>query len=463
MDALNEPDGPPHGSNIAALIGPTHDATRMAETGKSWGGHPGAILVIALGLAIRLLLMPTAGYGDLQAIAYALHLLAFDGVFDIYSALHVIPPDTIPVPGMTQDFFPYPPLTYLVLGGAMGLLRPLYGDEFAAAVTLPHQAFLRSGPALPLWLFLYKLPLFAADLGVLAVFGFLGRNLRERLHLMALWALNPVAIIATYLFGQFDILPALFLLLSWALASRGAGRWGAVALGLSAAFKVYSLLLIPIYAVIAGQTVRERLVLGAVGLLTFGLTLVPLAHDPLLVPVLFGSDAVQRSTNGIVIGHELDTTGVISPAFLLYGFIGLLALRTAAGRPALLLPYLLAVLLAIYGFTFGHLQWLTGAAALLVVDWVRHPANRPVQLVVYGCALFIAASWQVGGFLDFFVPVMQARPTGSTGFWHLLPNPLGSTAVDLARSVLAGAALFWTYDNLVRPVLPARSRQQSGR
>src|SRR5438046_2403860 len=88
-----------------------------------WRAHPWLCGGIVVGYLLRLAFMPTAGYGDLHAIQYALHLLAFDGSLQPYSVINAIPEDLVPVPGLT-DFFTYPPLPYFVLGGAMALLPP---------------------------------------------------------------------------------------------------------------------------------------------------------------------------------------------------------------------------------------------------------------------------------------------------------------------------------------------------
>ena len=104
------------------------------------------LALIIAALAVRLLLMPVAAYGDMHAIAYALHLLGFQGIANVYAALHVLPLEQSPVPNLGIDFFPYPPLTYFVLGGAMAFLRPLYGDGFSSAVSSLFPAFVAHPP-----------------------------------------------------------------------------------------------------------------------------------------------------------------------------------------------------------------------------------------------------------------------------------------------------------------------------
>lgn len=415
---------------------------------------------VAAGLLIRLALMPTAIYGDLHAIAYALHLFGFHGVTNIYAALHTISPDQSPVPGLGVDFFPYPPLTYYVLGGAMALLRPLYGDGFSAAISarLPE---LLAAPGLAWWLTLYKLPLLAADLGIAATLASLGRDARQRWRLAALWMLNPIPIVACYLFGQFDVLPALCVLLAWVAVVRGHPWLAAVALGVGAGFKTYPLLLLLPFALIVGRSWLERAGLVAAGLATFALTFLPVANNPVTFEVVFGADPARRVLrSGIVVGEVFDTVGSIYLVFMLWTLVTLHAAQWAAGRPLAAWRYMLAVLLLTYAFAYSHLQWFTWAAPFLVLDWVQRPANRLTQIVMYGAVLVIAASWQVGPLLEFFRPVSPELGEAWPAFGDLV-EPYMSTpdVANILRSLLAGAALYWTWANVFRsPIeeLPAR-------
>jgi len=433
---------------------PVLSPSLLARTAGLARVHPWSVAAMAVGLGVRLALMPTASYGDLHAIAYALRFLAFDGVIDVYSEIRSIPYDHTPLPTLAADFFPYPPLAYLILGGAMAVLRPLYGESFAIAVALPYSEF-AGHPQAPLWLFLYKLPLLIADLAVAGSLASLGREPGQRLRLAALWALNPIPIIATYLFGQFDVLPTLALVLALRWVARGRAMSGAAALGLSAALKLYSLLLIPVFTLVAGKTLRGRLGLGAVALAIFGATFLPLAGDPLALPVVFGSEPVQRAAaSGVAVGQVFEHSGVLSLVFLSYTFLLLYAASRVAGSASQAHPYMLAVLLLTYGFTFGHLQWFTTAAALLTIDWEEHPDNRLVQVVLYGCALLVASSWQVGGFLDFFQPVFSEVSLGEPALKTLIPEEVIPAVVGAARSGFTGAALFWVYVNVLRPGRP---------
>ncbi len=427
-----------------------------------WRAHPWLCAGIVAGYLLRLVLMPAAGYGDLHAIAYALHLLAFDGSLQPYSIIHAIPEDLVPVPGLF-DFFTYPPLTYLVLGGAMALLRPFYGEGFGPAVGLNFYDLMSMRPQIALWLFLYKLPLLAADIAILATFWKIGADAGQKLRLAALWALNPVAIITAYLFGQFDFLPALFILIGWTAAMRGRPGWGAAALGISAGFKVYSVLVIPVFAVIAGRSLRDRIRLGAIAAGVFVITLLPTAFDPMALPVMFGSNSVQQTTeNGIRVGQMFEHDGILSLVFVGVAFLFLHAERAAAGRTDRLLAYLIAVLVLTYSLTFGHLQWFTSAVVLMVLEWEARPSSRLVQVLLYGCALVVAFSWQVGGIFDFFLPVWPDVNLGWPSLWNFLPEALTRSLVDAARSGLAGAALFWVYANVFRagtPSLEAPARE----
>lgn len=425
--------------------------------------RPLLIAAITFGFCVRLALMPAAAYGDLHAIAYALHSLAFKGVTAVYSEIRELPEELWPVHSTPADFFPYPPLTYYTLGGAMWLLRPLYGEEFPDAVVRPYGQFVETRPQIAWWLFLYKLPLLLVDMGTAAVLWAIGTNSFQRLQLAALWALNPISIIATYLYGQFDILPAFFVALAWLAVIRGRLSTAAAAIGISAAFKVYSIVLIPVFAVVAARSLRGRLRLGAIAFGVFTATLLPLLSDPIGLSVVFGSGWIQQAAvSGVTVGQRFEHTGVLSLFPLAYAFLFLYGERRAAGRPAMVLPYSVSILLLAYCFTFGHLQWFTSIAVLLTIDWVQRPANRPAQLLLYAGAILVSFSWQVGGFFDFFRPVMAGIEVGKPSLLDILPEPIGGAVIAVARSALAGAALFWAYSNVLRPEPPNPLSMEGG-
>ncbi|MCX6022970.1 MAG: hypothetical protein NTZ05_14820 [Chloroflexi bacterium] len=82
------------------------------------------------------------------------------------------------------------------------------------------------------------------------------------------------------------------------------------------------------------------------------------------------------------------------------------------------------------------------------------------QLAIYGPAIVIALTWQVGPLLEFFRPVSPTAATSVPELRELLEPasiPAGQLA-NLMRSVLAGAALFWVYAN----VLQAQAEASAG-
>ncbi|MBI4498409.1 MAG: DUF2029 domain-containing protein [Chloroflexi bacterium] len=408
-------------------------------------------LWLLLGVGLRVLVMPTAAYGDLHAIAYALHLLPYNGVWDVYAALHNLPEAENPVAWMGTDFFPYPPLTYYLLGGAMLLLRPLYGDAFSAAVSSPFPQFVAQ-PGIFLWLTLYKLPFLVADLAMAFLLTACFSAPAQKRLAFRLWMLNPVPIIAAYLFGQFDLLPAVLVLAAYLAVLRGWPVAGAVALGLGAGFKSYPLLLLPLYALVVGRSWQQRGGYGLAGLAAFALTLLPVLGSPVALKVIFGSDPSRRVLQaGIPLGENLGNVGTAYLVLLFLTVLALHAWRTALGRPELVGRYFLAVLLLTYGFAFSHLQWFTWSVPFLVLDWVRQPANRPAHAVLYLAALLVGLSWQVGPFLEFFLPVSPDLARALPSLSELVEPimPIGDAA-NIWRSAFAGAALYWTYTNVLQ-------------
>jgi hypothetical protein len=194
-------------------------------------------------------------------VALALRLaavLAFDGsVADVARyervARHLL--DRSWNPYTTERLYPYPPPWAAVEAAALGLERAGIGS-FAVNV---------------------KLPVLAADLGIVAL---LARA--AGLGLAApgaawLYALHPVSLLVTGAHGQFDAIPLGFLLLAVLLAERGRPAASALALGAGIATKSFPVLALPFLAFAGGASPRAAIRYTATALAPCALLLVPFA------------------------------------------------------------------------------------------------------------------------------------------------------------------------------------------
>ncbi len=412
------------------------------------------LIWLIIGLSLRLILIPTTTYSDLHAIAYALHLLPFEGELDIYGRLREIDLETSPVPFLHYDFFTYPPLSYYFFGGVMWLLKPLYTDSFAAAISSPHDVLMTYQPQIFLWLTLYKLPFLPFDIGAAFVLTRFFTDSASKLRAFALWMLNPVPIIAGYLFGQFDVVPAFFVLLSLLEFKRGHPWRSALIIGVAACFKSYPLILIPVLAVVATRPWWKRGLMVLTGLAPFVLSLQLVRGSPVALEVIFNSRPAQRIFQSTLpLGDALDMTASIYVFLLLYCIILLHAWYKTKGDFDDLLSYGLAILLLAYAFSFSHLQWLTWSIPLIVLDWVRNPKNQIIHLVLIGTAIMISLTWQFGAPEEFLGPFGVKCKTAEEclSFSELIePYIYPLHFANIMRSIFAGAVVYWIYSSVFK-------------
>lgn len=110
------------------------------------------------------------------------------------------------------------------------------------------------------------------------------------------WLLNPFVIWISSVWGMFDLIPTLFVLLSlYYLINKNYGR-SALLLGVAVSFKLYPILLIPIFALVVYK--EERKVLGVIKycLVSGGFTLLMIFPTYYMFALVSGQDPLALST-----------------------------------------------------------------------------------------------------------------------------------------------------------------------
>jgi len=122
-----------------------------------------------------------------------------------------------------------------------------------------------------------KLPVVAADLGIVALLARAAAGGLASPLAAWLYALHPVSILIGGAHGQFDAIPVGLLLLSVLLAERGRADASALALGAGIATKSFPVLALPFLAFAGGATWRSALRYAAIALAPGALLLIPFA------------------------------------------------------------------------------------------------------------------------------------------------------------------------------------------
>lgn len=324
-----------------------------------------------IGLLIRFIVMPFAGHFDIRGINFGVYNLPYNHALNVYDNVEKSPVDYIVNVNFGREYFVYPPLTYFTLGSFMYLLKPLYGPNFASWISgngnninwvLEHDNVFR-------YLFLMKIPYLVFDVGILALLFHLFKNRVDKNRLYFLWWLNPMSIFLIYLWGQFDVIPAYFTLLSLSLAINKKVLQSALALGIAAAFKNYPLMLLPILAVVSAKNIKTFFQTIVAGLAPYLISIIPFVRSEFFRDTVLISRHSQKLMDfRITIGGN----DGLYPFFVGYTLIFFISAYLIKGKLSkLYVPYI-SVLLWYYSTVNFHHQWFLWIIPFLVYAVMIH-------------------------------------------------------------------------------------------
>lgn len=343
----------------------------------------------ALGIAIRFLLMPLLAGPD-----YATTLWIS---FNLVKHNQLI---------FSND----PPVTFFLLGGFYKLMLPLFPSGFVdfitsrTAVTPPtFQVFALLQPGINTVLLLSKIPYLLFDIMSAYLVLHLFSNETKALTAFKIWLINPVVIVVSYVYGQFDIFLVFFIILAlYFLKSKRYG-WAMLTLGVGGIFKIVSLALLPFIAISYWKTIEEKtrkiklfktsriFILGLLPLLSIPVTyfFVPQYYESLnfSLPVgtlfngFFGTTFYTRGIVGQPLYSGLLTflldfsvslrTQTLIPDLIYfipfaYALLLLGAVYERKFRFEEVWKYFTVFLLAYYAFSLFHVQWFLWIQPFLI-------------------------------------------------------------------------------------------------
>lgn len=168
--------------------------------------------------------------------------------------------------------FPYPAVMLYIMVALRLLLAPFGASDWS----------------LPAKFLLYHIPLFVADLTILAVF-VRWLHGRSRRVILLLWA-SPVLFYISYIHGQLDAVPIALLVLSLYFLFKERPFWSAIVLGLGLACKTHLFLAVPFFLVYIWRQHRNiRTILRYAGLsvIAFLTPNLPFLFDPAFLHMVF--------------------------------------------------------------------------------------------------------------------------------------------------------------------------------
>ncbi len=390
--------------------------------------------ILLFGVLLRLILMPITLHPDLWGHSFTAYFFTQEKVLNIYEHLANLPTDHPLVKNMgVSDIFIYPPLTYFTFGVFRLLVSPLSDSNFIPWLW-SNLGSVHKYPLLYRQLFVYKLPYLFVDVGAAYLLAGLFKNPKRKKLAFALWMFNPLTLYATFMMGQLDILPTFFVISSLYLAKQNKPAWVMVSLGLGGAYKMFSLLLIPLAAFVMAEKFLPRLKLILIGFTPFVLSILPfLSSSAFRSMVLFS----PKSQKMLFMGLRLTAAEVIYPFIFLMAILYLLAYFNP--KKFTINSLFLAGLLLIFILSHFHPQWFLWASPLLIWFLVKN------SFYMWELVAVLFLSWLVLTFLF--------EPSLSFGLFNPIFPGLDS-AVPL-ENVISGYIDIYMFKSIIRSVFAA--------
>lgn len=391
---------------------------------------------LALGILLRLVLMPITAHPDLFALTFSSYFFSFEGVANIYDYLASLPRSEPLAFFYGNNFFAYPPLTYFTLGLSMLLLKPLISQELI--LFFMERKFALAFGRLEVFphLFLFKLPYFFFDIATAVVLAKLFSGRKARLAFI-FWMANPLALYVSFMQGHFDIIPVFFIVLALYFFKKARPLTSAFTLGLGAAYKIFPLLLAP-FLVLSVKGRREKAVAALLAVLPFAATSLPYAAiSPTFRGLVLGGGHLFKSLYA-----QISVSGA-EGLYLFAVFYFLLIIFAWYKRGLDQWRLWLAALLGFFAFTHYHPQWFIWLTPLAIIEFIENGRkNLFIWIILFATFVFLTLTFEPSLSYGLFIPLFPGL-----GFTPGLSDIIGAVydpfvLKSLARSVGAAAALF---------------------
>ncbi len=407
-----------------------------------------------------------------------------------------------PDPGAPLEFaWGYPPLwllTLLILFPMYFLMSPMSFPGNASALWNPYpwsgmtemfESYNRFiPPNLPVLDLVIKTPIIIADvLTVFFIYKIIRSTLDERKARYAAWALllNPYVIWISSVWGSFDAIPTLFVVVSLYYFIQNKYDRSAIALSIGILFKLYPIVLVPVLGLIAYKRAKEvrlalRYILIAGGITlavafgTYCLFILFAGQDPVsLAPKLMfgllikraspdwlGQNAISGLTPLVVLRDLVGTSNIPVSPILMTSALSLILLSLYRMKTITLIDIIsysvVTHLMIFMTYSVVNPQYLTWVLPLLVVLYALKP-NWLLEGFFWVLSLVGIIALVSSYDLSYNISPVYV----STYLGMKIPPELMGVAIGLALLYLTGMKLALRKPNNRAPKAPTKDQQRS--
>lgn len=396
-------------------------------------------IVLVSGLFLRFFLALSTFHPDIRALNLGGQLVASGNILNLYDYLSSCAAGNPLVKTFGTDLFIYPPAIYLYHGIFNFLFTAIFGNYIMNSNIIENAATF-GNIYFNIHLLLLKLPYLLFDILSAVYIAKLFDSKREQFLAFCFWVFNPVNLYATYMMGQFDVIPAFFTILCLYFIKKEKLGFAALSLGLGAAFKIYPFfLLVPLLLVEKRWIKRIELVF--LGFLPYLITVIPylashgFRSSALLAGLtnksLYASIPISAGENLILFPLTLV---IFYLSFYFYNFRDFLWQK------------FFVVLLLFFIFTHYHPQWFLWITPFLIIDLIRSNFRNAILIVLssisyFALLFFFDSSLTVGIFAPIF-PFLYSLPS----IWVMLGINIDyNFSRSVFQTLFAGVGFYYIY------------------
>ncbi len=356
-------------------------------------------IVLIGAIVLRVVLSLITFQQDIRAFQLGGMVISTGNILNFYDYLGSLPQNTELIKVFGADLFIYPPAIYLV-HGLFNFLFSHLGLGIINDYLLENiQTFGTWGYSLHL--LLLKLPYFIFDIvGALFITKLFSEK-KDKFLAFTLWLFNPISIYATYMVGQFDIIPAVFTVIALFYIRQKRFYLGALFLGIGAAFKIYPILLIMPLLMLEEKWLK-RLMISLLGFLPYIISILPFLPSPgFRASALVAGQTLKGLYASIPISGGENI--LLMPLSLLIAY---LYFYYHPGGVTSLWKRFMIILLIFFIFTHYHPQWFVWLTPFFIIDLIETKFKDKLLIILSLISFFgLLFSFNPSSSIGIFAPI----------------------------------------------------------
>jgi hypothetical protein len=404
-------------------------------------------LILSIGIVLRLLLSLTTYHSDVAPFDFAGKVISQGNIVNYYDYLWNLPESHPYLKIYPRNLFNYPPLVYFSLGGVSRLTTWMVDPVVHQNFILDFSSTL-GNIQLNLLLLLLKLPYLPFDIAIAYLLMSFVKDVKKKILIFGLWIFNPVNLYATYMLGQFDVIPTFLSVMAIFLVFKNKDKIyfrnlapSAILLGVGGAFKIFPLLFIVPLALLTNNWRGRLKVIGA------GVTTYFILAFPFIFSKGFRATAMLAGQTTKSLYAQIPISGgesiVLFLAMVVFLYLIFISKKSSVDD---LWKRFFLMMLTFFVFTHYHPQWFLWITPFLIIDLVYSDFKNWVALTISLVSFFALLTFFDPGLTVWLFAPLFPKLWGLPGFWQIFGlTPDINVFRSIFQTLFVGAALYYYY------------------